>query len=241
MSAKFPTPRTVSAAVFCLAALLLAAPALAAEPTEPELINIKSVDSTIAVELRYAGPRNVVGRPLYPAGMPALARPSVARKLAIAQEHLRTRGYGLKIWDAYRPKAAHEQLWQVAQNSDYVADPRDGNGSLHTWGVAIDATLVDSKGREVEMPTDFDEFTPAAMLYYNGNNKKVRFHLRLLQSAMARAGFYGMRTEWWHFVVKDWQNYRAIPEIKLLPVAPRPAQLTPQSVGTAPRPNNSSR
>lgn len=186
---------------------------------EPELVNIRSADPTIAVELRYAGTRNIAGRPLYPQNMPALVRPSVAAKLAAAQNYLRQRGYGLKIWDAYRPKNAHDQLWQYSRNNDYVADPSDGRGSLHTWGVAVDATLVDKDGAEMEMPTDFDSFTPAAMLYYNGNNPTVKRNVRRLQSAMAISGFYGMRTEWWHFVSKDWQLYRAIPEIVVVPQA----------------------
>jgi len=177
--------------------------------SEPELVNIKAVAPSIHVELRYAGPRNIAGRPLYVSEMPALVRPEIAQQLAKAQEILRARGYGLKIWDAYRPKGAHEQLWQYSPNTDYVASPAEG-GSLHTWGVAVDATLVDAKGREVKMPTDFDDFTPAAMLRYAGPDATVRRNLRMLQSAMARAGFYGLRTEWWHFVSKSWQKYRAV-------------------------------
>ncbi len=181
---------------------------------EPELVNIQAVDPTIAVELRYATANNVLQRPIYSADMPALVRPSVAQRLITAQAYLQVRGYRLKIWDAYRPKAAHEQLWQVSRNNTYVADPADGRGSLHTWGVAIDATLVYEDGREVTMPTDFDDFTPA-MLRYTGNDAAIRGHLFTLQRAMARAGFYGMRTEWWHFVAQDWQKYRVISDVTI--------------------------
>jgi zinc D-Ala-D-Ala dipeptidase len=189
--------------------------AAAATEAEPDLVDVRTYDKTILVELRYAGPRNIAGRALYPPKLPALVRPSVARKLAYAQGLLRARGYGLKIWDAYRPPDAHEQLWQLSPDNDYVADPKSG-GSLHTWGVAVDATLVDLNGKEVAMPTDFDEFKPAAMLKYSGSDETVRRHLRLLQAALARAGFYGLRTEWWHFVVKDWKRYSAINEIELI-------------------------
>ena len=189
--------------------------ATAAEGVEPDLVDVRSVDPTIVVELRYAGTRNIAGRALYPPNMPPLVRPSVARKLAYAQGLLRERGYGLKIWDAYRPHSAHEQLWKLSPNNKYVADPKTG-GSLHTWGVAIDATLVDAKGNEVAMPTDFDEFKPAATLYYAGPDELVKRHLRMLQAALARAGFYGLRTEWWHFVVKDWKKYRAADQIELI-------------------------
>ncbi|MFN2475751.1 MAG: M15 family metallopeptidase [Chthoniobacterales bacterium] len=202
--------KAAAASVSFLCAAIVAA-------QEPELVNLRSVDPTIVVELRYAGVRNIAQRPLYPANMAAFVRPAVARKLAIAQSYLRERGYGLKIWDAYRPKSAHDQLWQYSRNKDYVADPADGLGSLHTWGVAVDATLVDKDGREVEMPTDFDSFTAEAMLHYNGSNEAVRRNVRRLQTAMAKGGFYGLRTEWWHFVAKDWKTYQAIPEIAIVP------------------------
>ena len=195
--------------------IIVCAGAALAHGADPDLVDVRSVDPTIAVELRYAGTRNLAGRALYPRDFPALVRPSVARKLAYAHGLLRTRGYGLKIWDAYRPKSVHEQLWQLSPNNKYVADPRTG-GSLHTRGVAVDATLVDLNGRELAMPTDFDEFKPAAMLYYAGKDELVRRNLRFLQAAFARAGFYGLRTEWWHFVVKDWQKYKPIDSLELV-------------------------
>lgn len=199
---------------------------------EADLVSIRSVDKTIKVDLRYASKRNIAGRPLYPSNLPALVRPEVARRLAKAQAILRDRGYGLKIWDAYRPKSAHDQLWQYSQNQDYVADPAAG-GSLHTWGAAVDATLVDNKGRDLPMPTDFDDFTMAAMLSYTGNDAEVRRNLHRLQNAMARAGFYGMRNEWWHFVTRDWKNYRPIPEVTIFSRG-RAVKEVPSSIVTAP-------
>lgn len=174
---------------------------------QPDLVDVRTTDASIVVELRYASDRNLARRALYPAEMPALVRPEVAVKLRIAQQDLRRHGYGLKIWDAYRPRAAQEQLWQLYPDKNYVADASQGFGSMHTWGLAVDATLVESSGAEVAMPTDFDEFTPAAMLIYAGKNKQVRSHLWTLQRAMGKAGFLGMRTEWWHFVAKEWSRY----------------------------------
>ena len=99
------------------------------------------------------------------------------------------------------------KLWEASHNSDYVANPEIGVGSLHSWGVAVDATLVDSWNRDVRMPTDFDDFTPAAMWRYVGASLEIGGHVRLLQYAMHKAGFWGMRTEWWHFTIADWQKY----------------------------------
>src|SRR6266403_1316676 len=171
------------------------------------LVDIQSVNPTIVVELRYAGNNNLVKHPLYPQGTRALARPEVVAALTKAQTTLRRYQYGLKIWDAYRPAAVQTKLWQASRNSDYVANPEVGVGSLHSWGIAVDATLVDSWNRPVSMPSDFDDFTPAAMWRYTGPSFEVLGHLRLLQWAMHRAGFWGMRTEWWHFTVADWKKF----------------------------------
>ena len=186
------------------AAALVSMDANASEP----FVDVRSVDPTITVKLRYAGQNNFLGQPLYPLGTRALARPEVASALAVAQSVLRRYQYGLKIWDAYRPAAVQAKLWQASHNSDYVANPEIGVGSLHSWGIAVDATLVDSHGnRDVRMPTDFDEFTPAAMWPYMGSSFEIGGHVRLLNYAMHKAGFWGLRTEWWHFTIADWQKY----------------------------------
>ena len=170
-------------------------------------VDIQSVNPTIVVELRYAGNNNFLKRPLYPQGMRARARPEVAAALSKAQTTLRQYQYGLKIWDAYRPVRVQTKLWEASRNSDYVANPEVGVGSLHSWGIAVDATLVDSWNRPVSMPSDFDDFTPAAMWRYTGQSFEVLGHVRLLQWAMHRAGFWGMRTEWWHFTIADWKKF----------------------------------
>ena len=174
---------------------------------EPPLVDIQSVDATIVVELRYAGNNNVFKHPLYPQGTRALARPEVAAALTKAQTLLRRYQYGLKIWDAYRPVAAQTKLWQALRNSDYVANPELGVGSLHSLGIAVDATMVDSWNRPVSMPSDFDAFTPAATWRYTGPSFEILGHVRLLQWAMHKAGFSGMRTEWWHFAIADWKKF----------------------------------
>jgi D-alanyl-D-alanine dipeptidase len=200
--------------LFVIALFTFRAPVAGAEPRYDNLVDIKSVDPTIVVELRYATRRNITGHALYPPDLPALVRPTTAARLAKAQEFLRARHYRLKIWDAYRPLAAQMELWQRTHDGAFVADPYGGNGSLHTWGVAVDATLVDENGREAAMPTKYDEFTPVAKLHYQGNDPVVKSHLKILQAAMRHGGFYGMHTEWWHFVAYDWKKYGPMREAK---------------------------
>jgi zinc D-Ala-D-Ala dipeptidase len=193
--------RVATAGIACLLSL---APPLRANP---DLVDIKSVDPSIVIDLRYATPHNVIGRALYPPGARAMILPSVAQQLAGAQTYLRQFRYGLKIWDAYRPKEAQELLWKLAQKDQYVANPEKGFGSMHSFGVSVDATLVDDWGQDAAMPTKFDEFTPAAMLRYTGRDPNVKTHLTLLQLAMAHNNFYGLRVEWWHFTTADWKKY----------------------------------
>ena len=196
-----------------LPAFLFSRLAFGKENEPNEFVDIKSVDKTIVIDLRYASSNNVARRPLYPPGTPALVRASVAKRLVIAQEYLRKKGYGLKIWDAYRPQSAQEHLWRIMQNRSFVADPKEGRG-MHVRGAAVDATLVDAEGRDVPMPTDFDSFTEAALLEYKGRDPIVRANLKLLQKAMAHGGFYGLRTEWWHFCAPDWKEFTPEPDLK---------------------------
>jgi zinc D-Ala-D-Ala dipeptidase len=198
---------------FILPAAVAVVNNVAAQTAIP-LVDIKSVDPTIVVELRYAGANNLFGRALYPPGTRALVRPEVASRLVAAQAFLRRYHYRLKIWDAYRPKSVQVQLWQTVDNNDYVANPQAGAGSLHSWGVAVDATLIDTWNRPVTMPTDFDDFTPAAMWHYRGADPAIRSHVHLLQIAMRDAGFYGLPTEWWHFTIAGWQKYLPAEEAK---------------------------
>ena len=181
---------------------------------EIQLVDIKEADPTIVIDLRYASPNNIAGHPLYSRAARALTRREVAQRLVTAQTFLRRYNFGLKIWDAYRPKSVQVQLWQAAKNNDFVANPDAGAGSLHSWALAVDATLVDNWYRPVTMPTDFDDFTPAAMWVYKGSDPVIRTHLELLQIMMRRAGFYGLRAEWWHFTIENWQNYLPPEEAK---------------------------
>ena len=206
---------------FILPAAVVVVNSVAAQTAIP-LVDIKSVDPTIVIELRYAGANNLLGRALYPPSTPALVRPEVASRLVAAQAFLRRYQYHLKIWDAYRPKSVQVQLWQAVHNNDYVADPQAGAGSLHSWGVAVDATLIDAWNRPVTMPTDFDDFTSVAMWHYRGPDPAIRSHVHLLQIAMRDAGFYGLPTEWWHFTIAEWQKY----------LPPEEAERAMQALGT---------
>lgn len=186
----------------------------ATEARDIPLVDVKTADPTLVVELRYAGKNNIAGRRLYPKRMRAMVRPEVLLHLQAAHKFLRNYNYRLKIWDAYRPPEAQRELWEAIQNENYVANPDTGAGSLHSWGVAVDCTLADLHNREVRMPTDFDDFSPAAMTKYGGLDPAIRNRLRLLQVAMGGSGFYAFRHEWWHFTLKSWAKYLPPDEVQ---------------------------
>jgi D-alanyl-D-alanine dipeptidase len=200
--------------------------------TEP-MVDVAEVCPSILIELRYATARNVTGKPIYPPNARCLVRSSVAERLKKAQAELQRQKLGLKIWDAYRPAWAQRALWEAVRNPEYVGEPSRG-GSLHTYGVGVDVTLVNAKGRELPMPTDFDNFTPAASRFYRGTSAVVAANLLTLQRAMAHAGFWVLRDEWWHFVSEDARSFKPVdmplsPEAKGLPLGPVP--VAPSAVG----------
>lgn len=217
------------ALAFAAALTALASAAAAADP-EP-LVEIAKVCPGIQIELRYATARNITGKPIYPPNARALVLPVVAEKLNRAHRTLQARGFGLKIWDAYRPTWAQRILWNAVRNRAYVVEP-EGFGSLHQWGAAVDVTLVDFGGNEVRMPTDFDDFTPAARYRYAGKDPVIAANLKILKYAMAEAGFRHINDEWWHYSVVEGLGRRP-PDVTL--VAPPTATLAKPPSTPAPR------
>ena len=206
-----------------------------------QLVEIKKYDHGIVIETRYATPRNCMGAPVYPADFPCLTRPETAERLHLVQGMLHNWGYRLKIWDAYRPQAVQTLMWQRWAKHGFVANPDEGPGSLHTWGLAVDATMVDLIGREVSMPSDFDVFTADASATYQGSDEKAAFHLHLLQAAMGAAGFEGLSSEWWHFVVKDWAQRKPLAVPGNATGAPTPKPADAPDLITAPPARKSAR
>ena len=163
------------------------------------------MEPTIRVELRYNTTRNIFKRRFYRSNV-ALLRAPVARRLAGVQARLRKQGLGLKIWDAYRPRSVQWALWRVRPGTRYLANPR--RGSKHSRGAAVDLTLVDRNGRELEMPTPHDEFSRrAARGAVRGVTPRARKNARILDTAMRAGGFLPNRGEWWHFDAPDWRKY----------------------------------
>lgn len=162
-----------------------------------DLVDVRAVVPDIAVDLRYGTARNVTNAPVYPPDMPCLLRASTVQRLRKAQDLLRAQGYGLRIWDAWRPPEAQVLLSRRDSAGMFLA-PKNG-WSRHCAGISLDATLVDRNGVEQRMPTYFDEDLPRAQTTYNGTDPVVQRNLFILHGAMRRSGLIPLPGEWWHF------------------------------------------
>ncbi|MEG3941479.1 M15 family metallopeptidase [Microcoleus sp. S36b_A3] len=180
-------------------------------PSWARLVDIRKVNPNIRLDIRYATANNFLKRKLYSQAKCAL-RSSVAQKLALVQTDLEKIGLGLKVYDCYRPFSVTEQMWKVMPDPRYVANP--ARGSRHNRGAAVDLTLVDRTGKELEMPTPYDDFTEKAHGDYQGGSAQSRKNRQVLKDAMKKHGFIGITTEWWHFDSEDWQKF-AILDISL--------------------------
>ena len=180
-------------------------------PSWARLVDIRTVNRNIRLDIRYATANNFLKQKLYSTPKCAL-RSSVAQKLALVQTDLEKVGLGLKVYDCYRPFSVTKQMWEVLPDPNYVANP--ARGSRHNRGAAVDLTLVDRTGKELEMPTPFDDFTAKAHRDYAGGSAQSRKNRQLLEDAMKKQGFIGITTEWWHFDSEDWQKF-AILDIPL--------------------------
>ena len=171
---------------------------------EPRLLNIKDIAPGVIVDMRYATPDNFTGQVLYPAAECLLCEPA-AHRLAAVQRKLAARGLGLKVWDCYRPLSVQKKLWDIVPDPRYVADPK--SGSRHNRGASVDLTLVDARGRELPMPTTFDEFSEKAHRSFMNLPAQAIENRQILQDAMESEGFIGLPTEWWHFDDPSWSHF----------------------------------
>ena len=199
-----------------LVILSLATPQLLrAQPDEragtwrpPDLVELVKLDSTIRLDIRYATINNFMKRRMYTQAAAFLQRPA-AEALVRANKIVNRKGYGILVFDAYRPWSVTLDFWKKTPRSKrkFVANPR--TGSRHNRGCAVDCSLYDVKtGREVEMPSPFDDFTPKAAANYPGGTDAQHAARHILRNALETQGFTVNPVEWWHFDYAEWKEYR---------------------------------
>ena len=173
----------------------------------PDLVEIKRLDRTIKLDIRYATKNNFAGRRVYAEARAFLQRPAAEALLRVGRK-LRAQGLGLLVFDGYRPWSVTKLFWEItpADKKQFVADP--AKGSRHNRGCAVDLSLYDLKtGKEIEMPSPYDDFTERAHSDYAGGTAEQRRMRDLLRAAMEAEGFSVYAPEWWHYDYKDWREY----------------------------------
>jgi D-alanyl-D-alanine dipeptidase len=174
-----------------------------------DLVEITKLDPAIRLDIRYATSNNFLHRPVYRQPRAFLQRPA-AEALLRVNASLKSKGYGLLVFDAYRPWSVTKTFWDMASKEErkkgFIADPK--KGSRHNRGCAVDLSLWDLQtGIEARMPSAFDEFSERASPKYKGGPEKARDTRDLLRAAMEAEGFRVYKSEWWHFDYRNWKEY----------------------------------
>jgi len=174
---------------------------------EPELRELVKLDPTIKLDIRYATRNNFLGRAVYKEARAFLQKPA-AEALVRAHQRLRPQGYGIVVFDGYRPWSVTKIFWDVtpADKKIFVADP--SQGSRHNRGCAVDLSMYElATGKIVQMPSEYDEMTERAHINYACATPEAKRLRDMLRAAMEAEGFAVYEPEWWHYDYKDWKQY----------------------------------
>lgn len=167
-------------------------------------VDLRLLIPTISCEIVYATSTNFLGIPVYSSADCYLHR-DAANALKKVEADLQELGYSVKVFDGYRPLHVQQRMWDLVQDERYVSNPAKNSGR-HTRGTAIDLTIVDQQGNELEMPTAFDDFTVKAHSFNEDVPKEAKKNRSLLQSVMTKHGFEIFEFEWWHFDLAGWKD-----------------------------------
>lgn len=170
-------------------------------PAPEDFVRVLDFIPSARQELMYATDQNFTGQVIYDFS-DAWLRYGTVKKLMAVSEDLAELGLSLKIWDGFRPVSAQWRLWEVCPDPAFVANPETGFSS-HSRGSTVDITLVDADGKELEMPTGFDDFSAKADRDYSDCTETAAAHAELLEILMEKHGFRGYSAEWWHYSDTD--------------------------------------
>lgn len=174
-------------------------------PGDHELIELRSVIPEVIEDVRYATTNNFTHQVVYPSARVYLRRRAAVRLARAARflwNHHRLR---LKVFDGYRPLSVQKRFWEILPDDRYVANP--ANGSRHNRGAAVDLTLADAAGQELDMGTGFDDFSERAGHGFRQLPEPVLANRRLLRSVMQAFGFEPLASEWWHYDLTGWKEF----------------------------------
>lgn len=168
-------------------------------PSDTTFVNIKTYSDSFVFDIKYATDDNFLKSKVYDCGE-CFLRYKTVKKLIEANEKFLKLGYRIKIFDCYRPLDVQKKMWKLVPNPTYVADP--AKGSIHNRGGAVDLTLVDNNGNDVDMGTPFDHFGIESAHNYAEVSATVKSNRALLKSVMESCQFLSFKSEWWHYNLK---------------------------------------
>jgi D-alanyl-D-alanine dipeptidase len=162
-------------------------------------VNLKDYSADFVYDMKYATTDNFLKAQVYDCAE-CFLRLKTVKALVKANSKFIQKGYRIKIFDCYRPLDIQKRMWKIVSNPEYVADP--AKGSIHNRGGAVDITLVDANGKELDMGTTFDFFGPEASHYYENLTDEVKQNRLLLKKIMKKSNFISFDSEWWHYNLK---------------------------------------
>lgn len=185
-----------------------------ARDSTKKMVELRSVIPDIVYDLRYATTNNFMRRRMYSRNIQhTFLRKPAAEGLLKVQQDLKAKGFGLKIFDGYRPYSVTVKFWELVKDEKYVANP--AKGSAHNRGLAVDLTLIDMKTKkELDMGTGFDNFTDSAHHSFNNLDTEIKENRKLLRETMKKYGFDMFDTEWWHYSWPNTNDYELL-DLKL--------------------------
>ena len=173
--------------------------------SDTSFVSLNDFNHDLSLDFRYADTNNFLHEKVYDCANCVLRKEVVASLLKI-NSTLLTQGYRLRLFDCYRPLSVQFKMWEIYPDGRYVANPNK-SGSIHNRGGAVDLTLENVDGEQLDMGTDFDHFGKEAHIDYSELQDTVLNNRKLLQDAMINGGFSSIRTEWWHYNFKNSKTY----------------------------------
>ncbi|MBS7254813.1 M15 family metallopeptidase [Flavobacterium branchiicola] len=167
--------------------------------SDTTFVNLKDYSSDFIYDMKYATEDNFLKAKVYDCAE-CFLRLKTVQALIAANNDFKKKGFKIKLYDCYRPLSIQKKMWEIVSNPEYVADPK--KGSIHNRGGAVDISLVDRNGKEVDMGTAFDFFGSKASHNYTNLSKEVKSNRKFLKKIMIENGFNSFDSEWWHYNLK---------------------------------------
>ncbi|MDI1316244.1 M15 family metallopeptidase [Flavobacterium sp.] len=169
---------------------------IAKENDSTTFVNLRNYSNDFVFDMKYATPDNFLKEKVYPCDE-CFLRVKTVKALLKANKSFLEKGYKIKLYDCYRPKSIQKKMWKIVPDANYVANPK--KGSIHNRGGAVDISLVDSNGMELNMGTKFDFFGKEASHNYLNLSEQILANRKLLKTIMLENNFKSFDSEWWHY------------------------------------------